>query len=97
MRRVCRIIGIVGAIVFLCTAGAGPIQSESNGAPPAVQESPSVRDWDSRCEGIAGSDLCLMWERNANYEGYLEVWYQKKSGPKRYIRLYVAGKVFHRC
>jgi hypothetical protein len=32
-----------------------------------------------------------MWERNANYEGYLEVWYQKRSGPKRYIHLYVAG------
>jgi hypothetical protein len=98
MRRVNRIIGVLGVVLLLCTAGAGPVQSESDGArsesdgtPPAVEESPSVQDWDSRCADIAGSDLCLMWERNANYEGYLEVWYSKRSGPRRYIRLYVAG------
>jgi hypothetical protein len=91
VRRISRLIGVVGAVVLLGIAGAGPGKSESEVARTADQPSPSVQDWDSRCNDIAGSDLCLMWERNANYEGYLEVWYQKRSGPKRYIHLEVAG------
>jgi hypothetical protein len=91
MRRISRIIGVVGAVVFALIAGAGPGESESDVARAAGRQLPRAQGWNSRCNNIAGSDLCLMWERNANYDGYLEVWYQKKSGPKRHIRLEVAG------
>jgi hypothetical protein len=46
MWRVSRIIGVVGAVVFLFTAGAGPAAAESAVAQTAVQQSPSVQDWD---------------------------------------------------
>jgi hypothetical protein len=91
MRRASRIGALVGIVVLMFASGASPARAESDVAQSAVQQPPSIQDWDSRCNDISGSDLCLMWERNSNYEGTLEVWYSKRSGPRRYIRLYVAG------
>jgi hypothetical protein len=90
MRRVRRIIGVVGAIVLLLTAGAGLAEAESAVAQAAVQQAPSARDYHSQCNNISGSNLCLLWQRNANDKGFLQIAYSKQSGPRRYIRLYVA-------
>ena len=90
MRRVSRLIGVVGAVVLLFTAGAGLAEAESAVAQAAAQQSPSARDYHSRCNNISGSNLCLLWQRNSNYKGFLNISYSKKSGPRRYIRLYVA-------
>jgi hypothetical protein len=85
------VMGVGGAATAAAPASAPAASERSAPDPQDAQPSPSAQDWDSRCTDISGSDLCLMWERDSNYEGYLEVWYSKRSGPKRYIHLYVAG------
>ena len=86
-----RFIGVVGAVVFLMfAAGVGPAGAESDVARTPGKPSPSAQDWDSRCNNIRGSDLCLSWWRDSNHQGEVEIFYRKESGPKRYIRLYVA-------
>jgi hypothetical protein len=88
--RVRRISGVVGAIVLLLTAGVGLAEAEAAVAQAAAQQAPSARDYHSRCNNISGSNLCLLWQRNANDKGFLQIAYSKQSGPRRYIRLYVA-------
>jgi hypothetical protein len=85
------VMGVGGATTVAAPASAPAASARAAPDPQDAAPSASAQDWDSRCTDISGSDLCLMWERGANYEGYLEVWYQKTSGPKRYIHLYVAS------
>jgi hypothetical protein len=44
-----------------------------------------------RCNDISGSPLCLVIEGALNSSGRVSVRYHKKSGPVRYIRLYIAS------
>jgi hypothetical protein len=91
MRHINRIGIVIGTAVVLFIAGAGLAEAKSDVAQAAAQQSPGARDYHSRCNNIAGSNLCLLWQRNSNYKGFLNIAYSKKSGPRRYIRLYVAG------
>jgi hypothetical protein len=85
------VLGMGGAATAAAPTSA-PAEAERSAPDPLDAEpSASAQDWDSTCNNIDGSDLCLMWERGANYEGYLEVFYRKTSGPTRYIHLYVAS------
>lgn len=90
MGRVRRLIGVVGAVIFLFSAAANPAEVASAVAQTTAQQAPRARDYHSRCNNIAGSNLCLLWQRTANYKGFLNIAYSKRSGPRRYIRLYVA-------
>jgi hypothetical protein len=85
------VMGVGGAATAAAPASAPAAAERSAPDPLDAEPSASAQDWDSTCNNISGSDLCLMWERGANYEGSLEVFYRKTSGPTRYIHLYVAS------
>lgn len=83
--------GVLGAVVLILSLSTSPAQAESDGAQSAIGQQSGAQDFDSKCNWIFGSPLCIAWYRSANYQGELEVFYKKNSGPRRYIRLYLAS------
>jgi hypothetical protein len=83
--------GVLGAVVLILSLSTSPAQAGSEGAQSAIGQQSGAQDFDSKCNRIFGSPLCIAWYRNANYQGELEVFYKKNSGPRRYIRLYLAS------
>jgi hypothetical protein len=84
------LVAAVAAVLMVLTSVSAAQAATTEQS--ASTEVTAAQSWDSRCNWIQGSPLCVAWYRNhATFEGEVEVFYTKNSGPRRYIRLYVAS------